>query len=460
DLGAIRFAGMHDCACLLVAGSRESAAEVVGDFWRKVNTPGRAVIVVALSREAQEAARSVLPPGRATVLDHETAAVLLESSDALSVIRDVIRRQVSLRRLIPFDTEHPVEHNMFCGRTKFLNRLLEEEDVSFAIAGPGRIGKTSLMKRYLNLALQRKDSSRASKFYIDLMPCADRTADGLARFLALRIESSRRVSDLTCERLYPFLLYWKAHFGRPVDLLLDETDEFLGLETFRYLGSAARNGLCRVMLGGRGILLSTVLGKNSPLRHGIDLLRLEPLTDREAETLLLRPFEDLGFTIIDRQRVLDHVARLTGKLPHLVQHYGRRLAELLADGASDVVNHPLVVHVRDEFETARLFIDPIFEVKNPKTRLVALSLLGTAGRQLNLPQIQGVVHDHGLALPLDELWQIVNELVVQNVLAWNEGRFHVANESLAYYSHTQGFFSAALREARADLQRATAADEP
>ncbi|MEK7407040.1 MAG: hypothetical protein AAB225_18360, partial [Acidobacteriota bacterium] len=458
DLGAIRFAGMHDCACLLVTGSRESAGEVVGDFWRKVNTPGRAVIVIALSREAEEAAKSALPPGRATLLDRDAVATLLESSDPLPVIKEAIRRQVSLRRLIPFDTEHPVEHHMFCGRTKFLNRLLEEENVSYAIAGPGRIGKTSLMKRYLNLVLQRKDSSRASKFYIDLMRCADRTADGLARFLAMQIESSRKVSRLTCDRLEPFLLYWKEHFARPVDLLLDETDDFVGLETFRYLGSAARKGLCRVVLGGRGNLLNTVLGKDSPLHHRIELLRLEPLTDTEAGMLLLRPFEDLGYPIIDRQRVLDHVARLTGKLPHLVQHYGRRLAEILADGASDVVNDPLVIRVRDEYDTAKIFADPIFEVKNPKTRLVALSLLGTGGRLLNLPQIQGVVHNHGLVLPLDELWEIVNELVVQNVLAWNNERFQIANESLAYYSHTQGFFSAAMREARTCLQKATAAD--
>jgi len=451
DLGAIRFSGMHEAHCMLVAGSGGLARAALEAFWQRFNSPGRAIFVIAVSEEAEAQARALLPKGRCALLGSELAISLFESDEPLRFLKIVIRSQVARRRLIPFDTEHPIEGHMFCGRNRLLSRLLDEETTNFAVAGPGRIGKTSLLHRFLNQVLRSRDGSRASRFYIDLMPCQDRSPDGLARFIALRVDGSSKVSHLSCDRLEQFLSFHRGRHGRPIDLLLDETDEFLGLDTFQYLGNAARKGLCRLILAGRGNLLKTILQGDSRLHHRIELLRLDPLNDVEAESLLMQPLEDLGFAISERRRVLELLFGLSGKLPQYLQYYGRRICELVIDAEHAVVDPALVARIRDEFETVHLFSSPIFEIKDARTQFAGLALLGAGHRSLTLPHIQGILHNQGLSLPMSALWDVTNELVIQNVLAWNQGKFQVANESLPYYAHTQDFLGSAMRELRPQL---------
>jgi hypothetical protein len=453
DLGSICFAGMNETACLLVAGGQDEVKEAVQTFWQRYNSPGRALLIIAVNEAAETAIRAHLPRGRHAVLGPNAAGALLESESPLFSLKGIIRDQVPRRRLIAFDTEHPIEGHMFRGRAHLLDRLLEEESVNFAVAGPGRIGKTSLLRRFLNRVLKSRDGSWPSRFYIDLMPCKDRTPDGLARFIALRIDGSSKVSHLTCDRLEQFLAHQRSQHGRPVDLLLDETDEFLGLETFQSLGNAARKGLCRLVLAGRGNLLRTVLRKESRLHHRIELLRLDPLSDQEAESLFVRPMEDLGFEITNKRRVIEMVLGLTGKLPQYIQYYGRRICELSMESEGRAIGPALVYRVRDEFETMQMFSSPIFEVRDPRARFAGLALLGSGHRAITLPQIQEVLHNQGLPIKLDELWDVANELVIQNVLAWNRGKYQIANESLPYYAHMYDFFGSAMRELKPQLTR-------
>jgi hypothetical protein len=172
----------------------------------------------------------------------------------------------------------------------------------------------------------------------------------------------------------------------------------------------------------------------------------------EAKALILGSLGDLGFSIKEPQQMLDLLCGLTGQLPHYLQYYGRRICELMAENPVGMVDLSLILRIRDEFETAKMFSDPIFEVEDPRSRLVALALLASGRRQLSLRQIQGVVYRQGLSLPLDELWEIVNELVIQSVLAWNQGKFQLANESLPHYAHSLDLFGSALREARAQAK--------
>lgn len=451
DLGAIRFSGMEEARCLLVSGRPDEAVETATSFWHEANSPRKAVVVVAANRDVEAAIRAALPTARLAIFGPDTAVALMEDESPIEHLKRAIRAQVALRRLIPFDTEHPIEGPMFCGRTRMLNRLLEEEDVNFAVAGPGRIGKTSLLRRFRYTSLRSGDRSAASRYYIDLMPCRQTNADGLAQFIALKIGGGSKVSRLTCDRLEPFLTFQRAHHGRPVDLLLDETDEYLNLETFQFLGNAARKGLCRLVLAGRGELLRTVLSKDSRLHNRMELLRLDPLSEPEAAALLAGPLEDLGFTFSRKLEVLAQVLGLTGKLPQYVQFYGRRICELMIDGVFKTIDSAVIHWIRDEFETVQMFSGPIFEVKAPKTRFAALALLGTGHRALTLPQIQGILHHQGLLATVDEVWELANELVIQNTLAWNQGKFQIANESLPYYAHTHEFFGSAMRELRKQI---------
>jgi hypothetical protein len=453
DLGAIRFRGMQEASCLLLAAGDGPAQAAILDFWSWVRAPGKAVFVLALSEEAALIAKTQVPKGRCVLLTWADCIAVLESRDPVSWLKLAIRAQIPLERLIPFDTEHVAEGHMFSGRSRHLRRLEDEDSSSFAIAGPSRIGKTSLIKRYQQSLKKAGAAETMSYFFIDLLRCPDKTPDGVTRFIMLHVDGRSTASRLTSDRVEPTLAYWKSHFGMPVGLLLDEVDEVLAFETFRYFAAAAKSGYCRLILGGKGVLLRTMLQSEHFFQCRVQLLRLEPLSDQEAKTLLVGPIHDLGFALSDGDDVVGKVLGLTGKLPHLVQYYGRCIAQSMIEKPEQAIGQSLLERVRDSYETFTFFSGPLFETRDAKSRFVALSLLGKALRPFRLEQIQRIVSEEGLPLSSIELWEIVNELVILNVLAWDHGAFQIANESLHYYAQATDFFKVAWRETREALSR-------
>jgi hypothetical protein len=453
DLSVIRFRGMHEAACLMVAATDGSVKVAIQDFWSRVRAPGKAAFVIALSDESASIAKVQLPSGRYVLLGPCDCVALLGSEEPASWLREAIRRQIPINRLIPFDTEHAAEGHMFSGRSRQLRRLEEEDTSSFAIAGPSRIGKTSLIRRYHRGLKKAGGSEALAHFFIDLQRCEDKSPDGVARFIMLHVDGRSSSARLTSDRVEPALAYWRDHHGMPVGLLLDEVDEVLTEDTFRSFAAAAKGGFCRLVMGGKGVLLRTMLHSEHFFQCRMQLLRLDPLNDIEATELLTGPIEDLGFRLSPRREIIDKVLQLTGKLPHLLQYYGRCMVQAMIDHPGETAGQALLEKVRDSYETFTFFSGPLFETRDAKSRFVALSLLGRTPCPLRLEQIQVIVTEDGLNLSSLELWEIVNELVILNVLAWDRGAFQVANEALHYYANATELFKIAWRETRSALDK-------
>ncbi len=448
DLGSIRLRGMAEVPCLIVGGSDSSASDPIEEFLGHAALPGHIAFILALSDSAQQRASALASGKRFLVLDRPQVQNLFECSDPRSLLKQSLYRQIPRQGLIPYSITLPALGNMFFGRQTELDRLLCQTEVSFAVAGPSRIGKTSLLRHYESLVVRSRDPRASRQFLINLYGYADRTADSVARFIAKHIEPSQRSYRITVDDLGQFLRYHRWKLGGPLELLLDETDEVCGNQVLEALGTAAKQGFCRLVLAGRGALLKLLATGKSALGYRLELLRLEPLDEPSARALLLDPLADLGFRIDSPDELTDRVFRLTGRMPYLVQFYGERLADLAIRENTDAISVNHVELLRWDFQTAQFFTAPLFDIREPERRLIALSLLKSRQEHITIPLVREVAAQNGVSLDHQCALDLMNEMVIDNVLAWERGAFRVANEAFIEYANQLGFLDGAIDDAR------------
>lgn len=454
DMGNIRLNGTDEAHCLVFAGADANTASSLAELWEKTNGPSRLIFVFALSRESYQLALHQIPKERAVILAPDSLSVILEGPSPLEDLKRRIREQIPLRRLIPFNIKNAVSGHMFSGRSRLLTRLREEDDVSFAIAGPSRIGKSSLLSHHHRLLKLTRDPRMHSTFRIDCFSCQDRTPDGVARFIALKIDSSSASSNMTSNRLPNFFRFWRSHFNRPIELLLDEVDEIFHPNILQSLGQAAKDRLCRLVFAGKGVLLRAMLDRESPLSCRLDLLRLEPLRPEEATKLLIEPLQDLGIELPEQQEMLAEIHKMSGDFPHLIQYFGSKLVDVLLTEGSRSLDLQHFRQVRDSIEATSYFMSPFRELKDPKTRVVAFAMLCGKGERMQVPGIRDLAREMGAILDLQQTWDICLDLTINNILALDNGAFRVANQGLSYYVRQTGFLAEALREAKSALTNA------
>ena len=194
-LSDIRLRTMHQVPCLLVGGDSD-LSQPLHEFWRKFNSTHHLPFVLTLSDTALMAARKILHSGRCVILSSEQLKRMLQVELPLIELKQILIKQIPRRALIPFNLLVPAEGGMFFGRENELSRLRDEDFTSFAIAGPGRVGKTSLALRYKYEMLRRHHPRASRTFYISLYG-ADHLPDRTARFIAMNIQPSRRSDRLT-----------------------------------------------------------------------------------------------------------------------------------------------------------------------------------------------------------------------------------------------------------------------
>jgi hypothetical protein len=434
NLSGIRLHGIDNVACLMISGDGTGSGRAVWDFWHQVNSTDRLVFILALSERADEQARAALPNVRCLRLRPEQICEVMVSCEPRERLKALIRDQFPRHQLIPYDITQPVNENMFFGRGQELDRLCYEPETSFAIAGAGRLGKTSLGVQFHRRLVREHDPRAQRKHQVDFYACTDRTSDGVARFLAMEIEPSRRSHEMTTQDLGKFLRHQFHKHDAPIELLLDELDEVCQVEAFDILTMAARRGFCRLILCGRGNLLKAVLNESSPLKGRVELLRLQPLDKESAQSLILEPLNDLGLKIKEQDRLIEQVFDWTGRLPHLLQFYGKRLASLALAEEPHIVSTHHVDKIRNEFETAQIFARQLDGLADAQTRTLALQLLHEGNRFLTVSQVQEIAERRGIHLDYSRAVDVCNDLVINNVLAWHDNAYSIANHSIVHYA--------------------------
>jgi hypothetical protein len=439
----LRLRGMDDVPCLVMTDAQD-LTQLARDFWRQASLRGLP-FVFALTPAAEAAVAEVFPADRRLLLTRGDIAALLNSGEPQSHFKQILWQQVPRRRLDPYNLLVPAEGGMFFGRYHEMERLQHEDNTSFAIAGPGRIGKTSLLKRYKEVMTRNRDPRTHCRFMISFYDCSP-APNAVSRFVAMRIDSSKRSNNMTDAKFMNFLRYLSRSMGSPLDLLLDEVDLVCESEAFRVLGAAAREGFCRLVLCGRGVLLKASLSEASLLSSRLDLMKLEPLDKKAARDLILLPLRDLGFAISDLDEFLGRVLRLTGRLPYLLQFYGQKLAQIAIEENTDVISPEHIDTLQGDFVTAQYFIKPLNDLEDAEARLIGLSLLKECKLEFSIPFVLEVAAQAGITLTHKRAIEICNSLVISNVLAWQGSAYRIANEGLYIYARDMGYLDNALEE--------------
>ena len=443
----IRLRGLEEIPALFI-GPTPDVTEIVTQFYRKESGPGKVLLFLTLNQHQQESAESATHGQRCLVLGPAQLRALLSEPKSKDQLMRWFHRKIPIFSLIPYNYILAAQGNMFFGREAELNKLLHEDETSFAVAGPSRIGKTSLVRQYQRNLLRAGDRRYQSSFYVDLYECNGMSKNEIANFLAMKIDGTKRSVAVTEHDLMNLLKRLRSQIGQRVELVLDETDGACEAGFFSILAEAAKLGLCRLILCGRGKLLQLALSNASQLGHRLELLRVDPLDEAAAERLIIDPLSDLGLTLEDPGFVLEHLFRLTGRLPCLLQLFAKQLAELAIGSASASITAKHLDTVKWDFSVAQYITAPLNDLLGIESRLVALLLLKSGASKVTEAMIQSVGSREGMNITVQRSRDIANDLFINNILAWVSGSFRIANEAISYYARETGYLDGALAEAR------------
>ena len=435
----LRLLGASEVGCLLI-GPGAAVEQEVGGFWRKHGGGGRLALVLAATAALKDAAQQLVPSDRCVCLGDGELEKLLTQPHPLERFKELLRRHIPLRRLVPYDITHPVSPNMFFGRRDLLDRLHDEETTSFAIAGPGRIGKSSLLKQYrYELRWKAWDERRHRLVFIDCYPYGDLHPEALTQRLALDISADSEANRVNAQTLLRFLKRHSEDGRAPLELLLDEVDRVCRSPTFDRLGEAVRMNYCRVVMCGRGNLFRLMQDAAHQFEDRLELLLPEPLDQESAEQLLFEPLAHLGIRVEVPSAVRECVFELTALRPHLIQSCARSLFFLATKSGRQAISHPHLQELKEHFMAKSHALLALKDMQDDLTRLMALLWLREGGGVVTVGAFQTLAEKHGVPLTADKALEICDDLWISNVLIRRGGAFALASPHLVEFVRKMDF---------------------
>ena len=266
----------------------------------------------------------------------------------LAMHQETERLPALLKCALPYTVYQPFVHDgsstadeMFCGRTRELTELA---DISgpCVVYGGRQLGKTALLLRVENRCSKPKEKKFA--VYISITKMASEAEVTAAIIDETRKKTDRQISMKPCGTLKEMCGQLSEMFrlGKIISmhLLIDEADTFLAsisddgysmLEPLDILRRETNNSFKFVLAG----LHNVYRAKNATEDNGIfgrlgTSLCIKPLSPVEAQELLLRPLNYLGFKINDDSH-METILTSTNYYPGIVQFFGYKLVEALAN---------------------------------------------------------------------------------------------------------------------------------
>ncbi len=434
---------------MLVGNSPEPDRAELNAWKNQKSGPGRFVVIFSPLNSWTQALVSTFPPDQGYLtVNSSQMTELLWSSDPQGELKRLSRAAISRYRLNPF-TLKSTPSNMFFGRANEIEALVQSEGTSFAIAGPGRIGKSSLLQQYRR-RLQATDPGRSGRVvYADFFYEDDLSDLGLARRVAIAVNDSKRARELQLDGLKSFLAHERRTRQGPLELLFDEVDRVCRSNAFAKIAEITKEteAICRLILCGRGDLFEAHHDPSHPLHGRVRLMRLAPLSFEDTYKLFLQAFLDLGYELEDGNRLAEDVFRDTNGYPHLVQYLGDELVSSAIARGVQKIDSALFQDVCDRYDTAQFFISAVQDLRNDDAELIALALLQEPRNTFTEMDIAQVAHRYGLKdLDRPAIAAICRLLYIHNVLSWERDHYVLATPALARYARKLGYFAPRLAE--------------
>jgi hypothetical protein len=447
ELTSVRLLGAMEMAWLLL-GSGIDVAQAAKSFWEKRGGGGRLAVVVVPTPALKHLARQAVLEGRCVVLASGEVEALL--THPVELLKQHVRDQIPPLSLLPYDVTHPAPPNMFVGREDLLRRFHDERTTSFAVAGPARIGKSSLMKQYhYEVRRNPRDDRRFRMFLIDCYPYGCYAPDEFAQRLALDISADSEANRVNQHTLLRFLKR-HSHDGRyPLELLLDEVDGVCLNPAFQELGEAVRWNYSRVIMCGRGNLHRMMRRRETQFAQRLELIQPEPLDETSAAHLLLDPLADMGLKVQAPDELRASAFALSGRRPNLLQAYARHLTEAVLADRTDTIAAQHLEKARQHLAATAYSTLPLHDLEDDPTRLVLLLLLRSGGGQVTVGSLQRLGEQHGLMLSAAKALDICFDLWICNVLLLERGVFVLSDQPLVDFVRRMDFSTEIARRKQA-----------
>jgi len=329
------------------------------------------------------------------------------------LIKRLVSGQIGIQGLIPYETQAPVSARMFFGRRDVLNRILGNVGRGYAIYGPRRIGKTSLLRR---VADRLKETKAAHPVFID---CAALGKGDLGWVILNRIGLRGR-QYYQSQGLEESLRHLGELRGKPVVLLLDEVDSLLardrgqGWHILYALRQAMNDEHCAVVVAGYRELFKERSDLNSPLFNFLEPVPLDKLAEDAARGLILEPMRDMRLEFEDSEAFIERVLHLSGSLPSLIQLFCRGVTERLFAGKRYFATAADVDEVLAEDDVRRSLLTT-FQGNTTKLEQLLCNLV--VGRlPVDEVGVHEILNEH-LDVGFDEVSQACANLWMANIIS-------------------------------------------
>jgi hypothetical protein len=399
----------------------------------------RRIVLVLLDGDSKPLMQYVRSPLQSfAVIGAEEQERILHSRRPSGELLDLISAQVPISILAPYNTSSPVTGSCFFNRDYEVAKILGNPDVSYAVLGIRRIGKTSLL-REVERRLREESSSREAHDspHILFLDCSDLLEHGSFVQQVVRKLYPRELRRLHMQSYafyFPdFLERMKRKYGTKLILLLDEIDDLIILhggdwDLFRTLRAAANKGICQYVVAGFREAQRQLHNLGSPFYNFADEIRLNEFTKQHARELIVTPMQNLGVRFKNESEIVGRIYGETAGHPNLIQFYCTILVRQLELTARRELSpdHLSSVYADDAFRShlLRSFLD---NTENQEKAVVYAVLQDDDGDQLrgfSQAKMDAMLRKHGLTLSHQKLNDACDILVLAGILRHKGTDYH------------------------------------
>jgi hypothetical protein len=443
-----------DIHVLILAGEDESWTRAESGFWARVLSASEMPIILAASDALAEFALRNVRGNFALVLAPAETIAILEAPHGLVEFKRRLRRHFSATSLQPFDDHHPVSGPFFRGRARVLDKLLHQDRSNFALIGPSKMGKTSLVQHYL--MLYRKSGKAGRKPFFKSMMQVGESNLALVRAIRMMLDPGWNAHYDEAALFPQFMRKFVSRQQTMPELILDEVDAHVHLPAIRALVDLSRENVLRLILIGRWRLCRICLHSHDDNILRLQGMRMEPLGVEEAEELIARPLADLGIDLSGVRHELRNAVNQCGRVPGHVHEFGQYLVESVqARGGTEASPEDLRQALGRVVQSARVQ-GLIHDLSSPIARIAALLVILRAKRGIRIDPLwlQARLRELQIVVEVDAAWEICDELVIHHLLGCPEdddyrvGRWDFVAEGQRRRGYFEAMFAEHLKKAR------------
>jgi Cdc6-like AAA superfamily ATPase len=409
---------------------------ILQDTARELGWRHRDCIVLLDGKESglKSLARDYYSP-RLVIIDANDQHIVLEKTFTDTLL-DIICDQIPISDLAPYETSKPVTGTRFFGRITDIQKIFKKANTNFAVLGPRRIGKTSLL-REVELRLKEqtvKELTATEGPYVFLDCSLIKKPDTFMEALVQKLQPKelKRLRNRTPEVFIPrFIDRMHKYHKSPVTIFLDEVDRWFAPKTRNHqlldiFKVSSEGEACRYIVAGFTQLMQEPQLADSPFfKRMFERIELGPFRKEDVSDLLLKPMKHLRIHIDQEEDVVDRLYKETGGIPLLVQYYCLSLINQLDRSKDRRITPDNLASIREKPDFKTLVLGSIREAVDAKERSLVYALLKEMPQeQETMPftdqNISAALKQNGLYIRPEEIDQICDRLILSGILA-NEG---------------------------------------